>query len=103
MIWPSILTKRIDKWTLNTFSENNMADCECLAGCIFFNDKMASDLPIVADAMKRRLCKGNCAQCARYQVMQALGRENVPTDLIPNQTERVQPIIDEFNSRQDPK
>jgi len=73
-----------------------MSDCECLAGCVFFNDKMIVELPVVADAMKRRLCRGDCQQCARFQVMKGIGRENVPADLIPNQTERVAEIVAEF-------
>ena len=33
-----------------------MADCECLAKCPFFNDKMAN-MPSMAEMMKNRYCR----------------------------------------------
>ncbi len=69
-----------------------MADCELLKGCIFFNDKMA-DMPSTAEIIKTRYCKGDNQDCARYMVVQALGRGSVPENLFPNQTERAREII----------
>ncbi|WP_028315597.1 hypothetical protein [Desulfatibacillum aliphaticivorans] len=70
-----------------------MADCECLAGCPFFNSKMASSMTAVAQSMKKRLCQGDNTNCARYQVFKKLGKPKVPADLIPNQTDRAAQII----------
>ena len=63
-----------------------MIDCELLAGCIFYNAKI-SVVPITAKRMKREYCKGDNSTCARYRVFKALGRENVPENLFPNDTD----------------
>jgi hypothetical protein len=69
-----------------------MAECVCVAGCIFFNDKMAN-MPSMADIYKERYCKGDSTQCARYVVFKALGRENVPGDLYPNDLDRAEKLL----------
>ena len=69
-----------------------MADCECLAGCIFFNDKMA-ERPATANVYKRRFCQEDNANCARYMVFKAIGKGSVPPDLYPNQQDRAKKII----------
>jgi hypothetical protein len=69
-----------------------MADCEMLAGCIFFNDKM-SDYPTTAEFLKKRYCREDNSDCARYIVCKGLGRECVPKDLFPNNIERAQALL----------
>ena len=69
-----------------------MQECELLAGCIFFNDKM-SNMPSMADIYKERYCKKDNSGCARYMVFQALGKEKVPPDLFPNQREKAEEIL----------
>jgi hypothetical protein len=69
-----------------------IADCQLLAGCIFFNDKMSS-MPGMADLYKSKYCKGDNSSCARFRVFSALGREKVPPDLFPNDVERANTII----------
>lgn len=69
-----------------------MADCELLAGCLFFNDKM-ENRPSTATMYKRRFCQGDNAECARFAVFRALGKPGVPDDLFPNQFHRVKKII----------
>lgn len=69
-----------------------MAECECLAKCIFFNDKMAS-MPAMASLMKRRYCQEDNSNCARWIVRSALGPTNVPVDLFPNQMDRARSLI----------
>lgn len=70
-----------------------MAECECLPGCPFFNDKM-KDQPAMTQIYKKRYClsdeKNNCA---RYVVRAALGKEKVPFDLYPNQIDRANLLI----------
>lgn len=69
-----------------------MADCELLAGCVFFNDKL-DNMPGLAEIYKDRYCRKDNSQCARYVVAQALGREKVPLNLYPNQMPRAKEII----------
>ena len=69
-----------------------MAECECLGGCIFFNDKM-KNMPAMAEQYKKKFCTGDNEKCARYFVFKAMGRENVPPTLFPNQMEEAQHIV----------
>ena len=69
-----------------------MADCECLKGCIFFNDKMAG-MPSMADIMKKKYCQGDFSHCARHMVFKAKGKGNVPTNLFPNQVDVAKNLI----------
>lgn len=69
-----------------------MPDCECLAKCPFFNDKMDS-VPAVAEMLKSKFCKGDNSGCARYMVFKTKGREHVPADLFPRHVDRAKEII----------
>jgi hypothetical protein len=69
-----------------------MPDCVCLPKCPFFNDRMA-EMPALAKSMKKKYCQGDFAACARYMVFSRKGREAVPSDLFPNQTDRVAAIL----------
>lgn len=69
-----------------------MADCEMIAKCIFFNDKMAH-MPAMAEMMKKKYCRGDNSKCARHMVCTTLGREKVPADLTPAQVERAQALL----------
>jgi hypothetical protein len=74
--------------------ENTMAQCELLATCIFFNDKM-KDYPAAADHLKKKMCLADPDACARFMIVKAVGRAHVPTDLFPNHHSRAEKIIDE--------
>lgn len=69
-----------------------MADCECLAGCPFFFDKM-ENMPSMADIYKRNYCQGDSANCARHRVFERLGKGGVPSDLYPNDSLRADEIL----------
>ncbi len=71
-----------------------MADCELLAGCLFFNDKMPDDKGVGA-LFKQGYCRGDNSKCARYVVAKRLGREKVPANLYPNMLERARHIIEQ--------
>jgi hypothetical protein len=71
-----------------------MPDCPSLIPCPFFNDRMQS-IPAMAEIYKTRYCRGTFEKCARYKVSKALGREKVPSDLYPNQINRVDEILGE--------
>ncbi|MBN1984020.1 MAG: hypothetical protein JW795_20995 [Chitinivibrionales bacterium] len=69
-----------------------MADCEVLSMCPFFNDKMAQ-MPAMADILKKQYCRNNFSGCARYIVRSKLGKEKVPADLYPNESAKVNGIL----------
>jgi len=69
-----------------------MPDCELLAACPFFNDKMA-DLPSMAGIFKNKYCKEDFRSCARHMVFKKLGKNAVPKDLFPNQLARAQKLL----------
>ena len=71
-----------------------MAECELLAGCLFFNDKMPMDSGTGA-LYKQRYCEGDSSNCARFVVAKELGREKVPVNLYPNMFDRAREIIAE--------
>lgn len=67
--------------------------CPRLEPCIFFNDKMAK-MPATAAMIKRSLCQGgNHRECARFVVAVAVGPENVPSDLYPSDTDKMEATI----------
>lgn len=70
-----------------------MPDCELLAGCIFFNDRMAN-MPSTSNVFKMIYCTDNFEGCARYTVRKAAGKEAVLDDLFPNQMERAKEILE---------
>jgi hypothetical protein len=68
-----------------------MAECPIITKCPFFNDKMAN-MPATTQLFKRKYCLGqgkSNENCARWIVAKKLGEEYVPSDLFPNQLERV--------------
>ena len=67
-------------------------ECEMLNNCPFYNDKMDIESGL-GRMYKRRYCKGDKMQCARYMVLNELGREFVPTDLFPNMHDKAEKII----------
>jgi hypothetical protein len=69
-----------------------MADCELISKCIFFNEKM-NGMPSTSDLLKKQYCLADNSECARYVVFKALGREKVPADLFPHNTERAKAIV----------
>ncbi len=69
-----------------------MADCDCLPGCPFFNDRLKG-MEGSATLFKKRYCLADYTSCARHQVVVALGKDAVPPDLFPNRNERAQLII----------
>lgn len=69
-----------------------MANCECLDGCPFFNDKM-DNMPGLSNMYKRSYCKGDYASCARFMVFKSLGKAKVPEDMFPNQQDRAKELL----------
>ncbi|MBN1968287.1 MAG: hypothetical protein JXR48_11495 [Candidatus Delongbacteria bacterium] len=69
-----------------------MAECECIAGCPFFNDKM-KDTEGLGAIYKKKYCLGDKTICARYMVFKKLGKQAVPANLYPNQHDKANAII----------
>jgi hypothetical protein len=67
-------------------------ECDCLAGCPFFNDKMP-DTGGLGTMYKKRYCLGDFMNCARHKVKDALGKPAVPVDLYPNMHDRAAVIL----------
>ena len=67
-------------------------NCECLAGCPFFNDKMAGK-PALISLYKKQYCLGDNSNCARFMVFKRLGSKSVPPNLFPNMQEKAQQLL----------
>jgi methyl-accepting chemotaxis protein len=66
-----------------------MSECEFSAACPFFEDKMPGTQMLIKD----QFCRTNFAECARFMVRKALGKEGVPADLYPHQKKMAQDIL----------
>lgn len=69
-----------------------MADCERLPHCIFIKEKLAKT-PDSLEIFIERYCQGDYSKCARHKVFRTIGKEAVPEDLYPFETERAEAII----------
>lgn len=67
-------------------------DCECLPQCPFFHDRMRN-MPTMAEVLKQKFCKNDWSACARCMVFRGLGRDAVPYDLFPDETDRARRIL----------
>ena len=74
-----------------------MAECELVANCPIFLDKMEKK-PGLTEMYKQRCCRTDNSNCARYLVSKSLGRERVPQSLYPNQMAAAHEIISEVMS-----
>jgi hypothetical protein len=53
-----------------------------------------ANMPSTAEVYKKIYCQQDFEKCARYQVVQRLGREFVPPNLYPNEQERAGQLIE---------
>lgn len=67
-------------------------ECERLGGCAFYNETLA-DMPQMADRLKRKYCLDDSAACARKIAAKAIGAENVPVDLFPNDHAKLDRVL----------
>ncbi len=70
-----------------------MAECDKLADCPFFNDKM-DNMTLLSNMCRTKYCKGEFELCARWLVAASLGRERVPLTLFPHQIDKAKSIIE---------
>ncbi len=71
-----------------------MAKCEFIEACPFFHDKLGNKPDEVED-MKEKYCKSNNLNCARYMVVNSLGKEKMLPDLYPDEKTRAYMLIAE--------
>ena len=72
-----------------------MTECDLLAGCLFFNDKLKI-MPKASEMMKKMYCKWHYTKCARYKVATTLGKSAVPEDLFPGDHLRASEILIQY-------
>ena len=68
--------------------------CEMLEFCIFYQQKMPADSGM-GSIYRRTYCETDNSKCARYMVLNALGKEFVPVDLYPNMYQKAESIINQ--------
>ena len=61
-----------------------MAECELIEKCPFFHGKLA-DKPVEVNELKEKYCRTNNLNCARYMIVQSVGKEHMPEDLYPHE------------------
>ena len=71
-----------------------MKKCSITSECQFFNDQLAKMRTAKErENMKRKYCGGGNTQCARYMVAEALGLDEVPENLFPDDFFKVSVIL----------
>ncbi|MCK5708073.1 MAG: hypothetical protein KAI43_10510 [Candidatus Aureabacteria bacterium] len=74
-----------------------MAEGEILKSCPYKEDTFLQDqlvkMPAFIKSIKKDYCEGNFIECARYMVLKALGEENIPANLFPNDQKGAKEII----------
>jgi hypothetical protein len=68
-----------------------MPDCEHLTGCVFFAEDSMKGMPKVAQLFRKKYCRGDNSECARYMVFKA--GIKIPSNLFPNDIRRAKELI----------
>ena len=72
-----------------------METCKYFDNCLAYKSDINLNKPMsIIESYHNRYCKGNPHICARYIVMNKLGKEFLPKNLLPYETERAYSIID---------
>jgi len=72
--------------------------CRFAAFCTFINETTLKN-PSQAAKYKISYCNSNSANCARYLISRALGRQSLPDDLLPEEMNRAERIVLEKNKQ----
>ena len=67
--------------------------CEYIIDCAFYI-KSAKTLPDEGEEVKSAYCFGDYPKCSRLLVRQAIGVENVPDDMRPDDNEMAEQILE---------
>ena len=73
--------------------------CELMDCCQFFKDNMQG-LPKTAEYIKSKLCFGEYGKCNRFRIFKEFGKDSVPYDLNPDDTDQVKKVIRCLQNRQ---
>lgn len=68
--------------------------CEKLAGCPFYNEKMPIDSGLGA-MYRKKYCESDRESCARFMVSSTVGKDYVTNSLYPNMIDQAKQIIAE--------
>ncbi|MDA3811075.1 MAG: hypothetical protein PF518_12200 [Spirochaetaceae bacterium] len=71
-----------------------MNTCELMNSCPFYNEKMDHSSEITAE-LKEKYCNSNNLNCSIYMVINSLGADKIPSDLLPSEKERVYILLAE--------
>ena len=61
-----------------------MPECELIKDCEFYNNRM-ENMPAYSYMLKEGYCRIDNTFCAIYRVYKAFGRENISSNLFPDQ------------------
>jgi len=71
-----------------------MKKCTMTSTCPFFNDQLSKKFTAEErNGLKKKYCGGGSSQCARYIVAKALGLDEVPGNLFPNDFFKVSVLL----------
>ncbi|MFC1837538.1 hypothetical protein ACFLYW_02530 [Thermodesulfobacteriota bacterium] len=71
-----------------------MKNCAFIEKCPFFNDQLPKmHTAREREDMKRKFCSSGSTQCARYIVAEALGLNEVPMNLFPDDLFKVSVLL----------
>ena len=71
-----------------------MRRCTITSECPFFNDELSKmHTAKERENLKRKYCGGGNSSCARYIVFEALGLDEVPGNLFPEELFKVSVIL----------
>ena len=72
-----------------------MEKCSITNECPFFNDQLPrTQTAKEREDLKKKFCGGGSTQCARFIVAEALGLDEVPVNLFPDDLFKVSIILD---------
>lgn len=66
--------------------------CELFVCCRFLNN-IVKELPKTAGYIKNKMCYGEYENCVRFRIYKEFGKNQIPCDLHPEDTEEVKKII----------
>jgi len=69
-----------------------MPICELIDSCAFYNRELRISSER-QEAYIKRFCKFDQSQCARFKVYKTLGKEKIPSGMLPNQFEMASGLI----------
>lgn len=74
-----------------------MTRCEWTDACPFFSDEVGYSIDLQAQ-MRIRYCMGDNTDCARLRSIEYLPLNKIPFDLIPTEHERLDKLIEDFET-----